>query len=508
MLPTVTESLTSSSSSSSAEVCSCALCTENYTYEYSGSGPDLRPRTCGACGQSLCTECLGHLSESIRRKPQCPFCKGSVTPAPLNHALIELLRIQGSQHRLPPLDQLYLNSTVTESVSEVIPSSSSSVSNSLQLSKLSFFSSLSPNAEVTNSSSFIISPSICGNCLQPATHFCNGCKADLCTLCVSNVHLLQVFKHHMPVPISAKYEDKSMRCHKHPDQEAIFICIFCRNMMCCLQCQRSGDHSHHSNKLILISDLVTQLKKQVSGAKIRFTKNLDELTSSLVQSRANFLLLKPSILKTKNEISHRFDQFMAKLTETRDELLKTTDGIYASSTADYDRFCESAEHCKTLLYTFIRKADDFLSTNDDHVILLSAAGFNTTRLNLKNSLRDHQDRTQQEIVCEAQLNLDSSLFDKFICSAKVKALNGCSSLLDQESSIGNTTSISSTNATLPTFITGSVSSFAPLPSIFTSRIFSVTTPPVPSSSVAFPSNSSSQSTLPSTFLAFQSPPNS
>ena len=255
---------------------------QNYTYEYSGTGADLRPRTCGSCGQSLCAECLGHLIDNSRQLPQCPFCKGSVIPAPLNHTLIQVLSSQRSHRRLPPLDHLYLNSTLTESISEFIPSNYSSASSSLQLSKSLFFLPSSPDNQIADPSS--VPSSTCGNCLNPATYFCSGCKADLCTMCSSNVHSLHVFKHHLPVPISSKFDDKSIRCRKHIGQEAVFICLHCGNMMCCLQCQRSGDHNLHSNKLVLISDLVTQLKKQVSGAKIRFAKDLEEINSSLVRA--------------------------------------------------------------------------------------------------------------------------------------------------------------------------------------------------------------------------------
>ena len=167
---------------------------------------------------------------------------------------------------------------------------------------------------------------------------------------------------------------------------------------------------------------------------------------------------------------------------------------------------------KTALHTFCQQSVDFLAAGDDQVLLLSAVGFNTSRLNLKKSIREHQELARHETCCEVQLHLESSLLDTFVRSANVtksRTLNGFSSLPAPGTSIGSTTaSVSRNNTNLPTFMAGVASSSDPVPSIFTPRIFTVTSPPLVS--LATSSSSQSQNTVPSSlsFLHFQPPPNS
>jgi hypothetical protein len=134
----------------------------------------------------------------------------------------------------------------------------------------------------------------CGDCV--ATKYCMDCKAGLCEVCTTSLHIPRTFSTHSIVDIGAKKSPTPV-CSSHGGKKMKLFCVSCSETACSL-CASHGQHKGHECKLI--QEVAASKRKLVESAVLQSKESearLQDLAKSMRSSEDGLILKKAEFIR-------------------------------------------------------------------------------------------------------------------------------------------------------------------------------------------------------------------
>ncbi|XP_038053716.1 E3 ubiquitin-protein ligase TRIM71-like [Patiria miniata] len=173
---------------------------------------------------------------------------------------------------------------------------------------------------------------------------CMDCDHFLCQECQKAHGRMTLMKSHKiyklaqlqsgEIVYKSKLREEIPKCGKHPDQNLNVYCDTCEQVIC-LMCTIL-DHGNPKHSLIGLSEAFGKCKKKVEELVSKVSKSKTALNTTIEKTCISHKKLDIMFANTKEKISKKADQEVAKIRQEEQKLLKETDRIYQERVTTFE----------------------------------------------------------------------------------------------------------------------------------------------------------------------------